>query len=51
MPYLTAEIRNQTPQAITVIDTLLKYIGNFIAGKICSVFETHAPEQWEAMQR
>jgi hypothetical protein len=51
VPYLTADTRNQTPQAITAIDALLKYIGDFIAGKIGSVFETHAPEQWEAMQR
>jgi hypothetical protein len=50
-PYLTAETRHQTPEAIKAIDALLKYIGDFVAGKIGSVFETHAPQQWEAMQR
>jgi hypothetical protein len=50
-PHLTAETTNQTPQAITAIDTLLRFIGDFIAGKICSVFGTHAPEQWDIMQK
>jgi hypothetical protein len=50
-PHLTAETTNQTPQAITAIDALLRFIGDFIAGKICSVFETHAPEQWDIMQK
>ncbi|KAG1779877.1 hypothetical protein EV702DRAFT_965198 [Suillus placidus] len=50
-PYLTAETQSQTPKAITAIDALLRYIGDFIAGKIASVFETHAPEQWEFMQK
>ncbi|KAG2062999.1 hypothetical protein BDR04DRAFT_1039401, partial [Suillus decipiens] len=51
MPYLTADTRHQPPEAIVAIDALLKYIGDFIAGKIGSVFEVHAPDQWDLMQR
>ncbi|KAG2063698.1 hypothetical protein BDR04DRAFT_953995, partial [Suillus decipiens] len=51
VPYLTADTRHQPPEAIVAIDALLKYIGDFIAGKIGSVFEAHAPDQWDLMQR
>ncbi|KAG1722284.1 uncharacterized protein EDB91DRAFT_1063976, partial [Suillus paluster] len=53
LPHLTADTStsHQSPEAITVIDTLLQYIGDFVAPKIGSVFKQHTPTHWEAMQK
>jgi hypothetical protein len=50
-PRVTRETEAQSPEAITAIDNLLRYIKTYIAPKIASVFKDHAPIQWEAILR
>jgi hypothetical protein len=50
-PRITGETEAQSPEAITAIDDLMRYIKTYIAPKIASVFKDHAPMQWEAILR
>jgi hypothetical protein len=44
-PCLTLESRDQSPEAVEAMDNLLCFIKTYIAPKIATVFEEHAPIQ------
>jgi hypothetical protein len=48
-PRLTMETRKQSPEAQKAIDALLFYVQSFVAPKIATAFEQHAPHHWTAM--
>ncbi|KAG2149150.1 hypothetical protein DEU56DRAFT_752822 [Suillus clintonianus] len=49
MPRLTAETHKQSAKAQEAINALLFYVQTFIAPKIGTAFEEHAPNHWAAM--